>query len=73
VLIPVTLMLINSFITFAIFCFRMFPGLFNKIGIKRASIKMASAEKKQRAMNLELFIAILFAQFILGFPWVDYL
>jgi hypothetical protein len=48
----------------------MFPDFFAHFGLKRSAVKMASAEKAQRRMNLELFIVVLFAQFILGFPWV---
>lgn len=70
VLIPVTLMLINSFVAFIIFCVRMFPDFFSRFGIKRASVQLAKGERQARRMNFELFIVLLFAQFILGFPWV---
>jgi hypothetical protein len=49
----------------------MFPDVFTRFGIRRTSIRIAKAAKKNRSMTLELFIVLLFAQFILGFPWVS--
>jgi hypothetical protein len=71
ILIPVTVMLLNSSITFAIFCVRMFPDFFARVGVRRTSIKMAEAQKRQRRRKMELFLVLFFAQFYLGFPWVS--
>ncbi|KAI6197781.1 hypothetical protein M3Y94_01265300 [Aphelenchoides besseyi] len=70
VLIPVTIMLVNSIFTFIIFCLRMFPSCTKICGSSSSAVRISTGSKNKRSGKLQLFIAILFAQFVLGFPWL---
>ncbi|KAI6231568.1 hypothetical protein M3Y95_00395700 [Aphelenchoides besseyi] len=71
VLIPVTIMLINSAVTFVIFCFRMFPSCFRLCGSASTAVRLSTGTSKHKIREaLQLLIAVLFAQFLLGFPWL---
>ncbi|KAI6172743.1 hypothetical protein M3Y98_01007300 [Aphelenchoides besseyi] len=66
VLIPVSIMLFNSIITFIIFCLPC-----TKIcGRSSSAVRMSTGSNYKRSAKLQLFIAVLFAQFVLGFPWL---
>ncbi|KAI6233333.1 hypothetical protein M3Y99_00927100 [Aphelenchoides fujianensis] len=72
VLIPVSIMLLNSFVTFAIFCLRMFPAFSRlfRLPVAADAVRMSSGAKRKRRGRVQLFVAVLFAQFVLGFPWL---
>ncbi|KAI6233633.1 G-PROTEIN-RECEP-F2-4 domain-containing protein [Aphelenchoides fujianensis] len=71
VLVPASLMLLNSCVAFAFFCCRMFPNTLLARHLGRASsVRMSLGSRNKRRDSLQLFLTVLFTQVLLGLPWV---